>query len=126
MGNFFSREYLKFDRLIDGENKISIGIVSKNQENSISGQAIQVGSNGKIKRLEKFTETQNSLIFEFEHNTVLSLIKRDKCIIIHLKQPDTHELIKIMDSIIRTFFNPINFGEQSYEFDKIPGFISYF
>lgn len=126
MGNFFSREYLTFDRVLDGENKIFIGIVSKIEPNPMSGQAIQIGSNGKLKRLEKFTETQNNLIFEFENSTVLTLMKRDKCIIIHLQEPDTPNIIKIMDSTIRTFFNPIHFGEQSYEFDKIPDFISYF
>jgi len=124
MGNLISQEYLKCDRLIDAENVIYIGIVSEKNKNPLSTQAIRIGQDGKLKRLEKFTETNNSIIYEFENDTILSLSKREKDIIINLKEPETDiNLIKNMDQIVREIFKPIKFGNLSIEFDKIPKFI---
>ena len=125
MGIFLSREYLKFDRVIDGENQIIIGIISKKEPNPFSSQAIQIGRNGNLKRLENFIQIQNCLIFEFESNTELTLSKRENDIIIYFKDPDTQTIItKPMDIPIRKFFKPIQFGDLSYEFDKIYNFIN--
>jgi hypothetical protein len=125
MGNSFS-EYFIFERLIDGENQIVIGILSsdkKNSKNPYSSQGIKIGSNGQIKRLQNFIETQNSLIFEYEDNIVLTLTKREGNIIINLKQPDTKTIIKPMDLVCRDFFKTIGFGDLSSEYDLIPDFI---
>lgn len=125
MGIFLSREYLKFDRVIDGENQIIIGIISKKEPNPFSSQAIQIGRNGNLKRLENFIQIQNCLIFEFESNTELTLSKRENDIIIYYKDPNTQIIItKPMDIPIRKFFKPIQFGDLSYEFDKIYNFIN--
>ena len=56
MGNLYS-EHLKLDRLIDNDNKIFLGIVSPKFSNPLSTQAIKIGHNGKIFRLEKLLET---------------------------------------------------------------------
>ena len=131
MGNYISafnidnNEYLKQDRLIDGENKIFIGVVSpKSYTNPYSSQAIRIGDEGKLHRLEKFIETPNSLIFEYESNTSMTLSKREKDIIVNIKEPDTNtQIIKPMNSIVREIFKPIEWRNLATEYDKIPGFI---
>lgn len=125
MGNNFGRqEFLKFDRVIDGESQIFIGIVSKKEPNPYSTQAIRIGLNGELKRLESFEQTDNFLKFEYEGNTTLSLTKRDKDIIINVKEPENEiNIVKPMVSICREIFKPISFSDYSIEYDKIPGFI---
>lgn len=129
MGNSSSNfntydESLKIDRLIDGENQIYIGIVSNiPPTNPYSSQAIRIGD-GKLKRLEKFIETQNNLIFEYEDNTSMVLSKRENDIIINIKEQDTNKtIIKPMDSIVREIFKPIQWSNLAIEYDKIPKFI---
>lgn len=118
-------ECLKYDRLIDGENKIYIGIVAKKPlHNLYSSQAIRIGEYGKLKRLENFIETPNSLIFKYESNTSMILSKRENDIIINIEEMDTNlKIIKPMDSIVKQIFKPIKFGNSSIEYDKIPIFI---
>lgn len=125
MGNFiFGQESLKFDRLIDGELQIMVGIVSKKEPNPYSSQAIVIGLGGKIKRLESFEETDNYLKFEYESNTIMRLTKRNKDIIINIKDPENEiNITKPMVSVCREIFKPIGFGELSTEYDKIPNFI---
>lgn len=125
LNNYNNFEYLKQDRLIDGENKIYIGVVSpRPRTNPYSSQAIRIGDEGKLRRLEKFIETPNSLIFEYESNTSMVLSKREKDVIINIKEPDTNtQVIKPMDSIVREIFKPIKWGNLASEYDKIPEFI---
>jgi hypothetical protein len=79
---------------------------------------------GKLYRLEKFIETPNSLIFEYESNTSMTLLKREKDIIINIKEQDTNtNIIKPMDSIVREIFKPIKWSNLATEYDKIPEFI---
>lgn len=124
MGNNIVGESLKFDRMIDGESQIVVGIVSKKEPNPYSSQAIRIGLNGKLKRLESFEQTDNFLKFEYEGNTTMSLIKREKDIIINVKDPlNGIIIIKPMASICREIFKPIEFSDLSIEYDKIPNFI---
>jgi len=119
-----SFETLKTDRLIDAENNICIGIVSKKQSNPYSSQAIRIGLYGKLKRLEKFIELDNNLIFEYEDNTTMTLSKKNNDIIINVKEPETStNIIKPMDLIIREVFKEIGWKTMSDEYDKIPNFI---
>lgn len=121
--NLLLKESLKFDRLID--NEIYIGIVSQKGSNPLSTQAIRLCNNCNLKRLEKCIETENNLIFEYENNTTLNFYKRDKEIIINISDPDRKfKLITKMNMNLRNFFKPINFGNSSIEYDKIPSFIS--
>lgn len=79
---------------------------------------------GKLYRLEKFIETPSSLIFEYESNTSMTLSKREKDIIVNIKEPDTNtQIIKPMNSIVREIFKPIEWENLANEYDKIPGFI---
>jgi len=126
MGIFFSNinEHFIFERVIDGENLIYIGVLNGKKTNMLSTQGIRFGNNGKIKRLLKFNENKDSLNYEFEEDTSLSLIKRNNnFIIINYKDCISEiNIIKPMESIIKDFYKPINFG-SSYEFDKICDFI---
>ena len=47
-------ETLKCDRIIDAEEHIFIGIVSKHKNNPLSGQGIRIEFYVKIKRLKNF------------------------------------------------------------------------
>lgn len=114
-------ETLKCDRLIDAENHIYVGIVCQNNQNSLSGQAIRIGT-GNIKRLEQFIETPTQLIYEFETNTVMTLSKKDNEVIVNISEPDTNvHLQKPMHTMVRTFSKEINWN--STELDKIVDFI---
>ena len=123
--NYDNYDNLKQDRLIDGENKIYIGIVSqKPHTNPYSSQAIRIGDEGKLHRLEKIIETQNSLIYEYDSKTSMTLSKRHNEIIINVNEPDTNtHIIKPMDSIVREIFKPIHWGNLSNEYEKIHKFI---
>ena len=125
MGNLiFGYETLKFDRMIDGESQITIGIVSRKEPNPYPTQAIRIGLDGKLKRLESFEQADNFLKFEYEDNTTMSLTKRDKDIIINVKEPEKEiNIIKPMTSICREIFKPIVFDNLSLEYDKIYDFI---
>ena len=117
-------ETLKCDRIIDAEEHIFIGIVSKHKNNPLSGQGIRIGFDGKIKRLENFIETPTNLIYEFENNSTLTLSKRDEDIIINIKEPETNtNLTKSMDLFLRQMSKPINWSDESREFDKISNFV---
>ena len=118
------QEFLKFDRVIDGESQIFIGIVNKKNQNPYSSQAIRIGYDGELKRLESFEQTDNCLKFNYESNTTMSLTKRNNDIIINIKEPENEiNIIKPMLPICREIFKPIKFADLSLEYDKIPNFI---
>ena len=101
-----------------------MGIVSPKDSNPYSSQAIRIGLDGKLRRLESFTETSECLKYEFEADTVLTLSKRDKDIVILIKEPETNiKIIKPMDLICREIFKPICWGNLGTELDKIPDFV---
>jgi hypothetical protein len=124
MGNLLGIEYFQMERIIDGEHQIMIGILAKNSPNPYSSQGIRIGSNGKIKRLEKFIELPNNLIFEYESDISLTLSKKDNNIIINVKEPETSTtIIKPMDTILIEMFKKIGWRTISEEYDKIYDFI---
>lgn len=127
MGNYYPIfvRYNEFsqERLIDGENKIYIGIIAP-KTNPHSSQAIKIGEYGVIKRLENFIETSNSLIFQYEMDTQMVLTKRKDEIIIYIKDEQKNNTIcKTMEPLCREIFRPIDYGDCSIEYDKIPNFI---
>lgn len=69
---------LKFDRILDAENQIYIGIGSRDQydDKQISLQVIRIGDyTNKYYRLLQFTESENKLKYEFEDDVTLTLKK---------------------------------------------------
>ena len=140
MGNIFNNEKFIMERLIDGEHEIYIGLVGEKSEpsylnlpspysstSSYSSQAIKIGHNCALYRLKNFTEYENTLIFEYECEIILTLSKnqdKDKNIIITLQQSSTNtHIIKPMDLICRKIFKSFNFNYLSIEYDKISNFI---
>lgn len=121
-------ECLKFDKVIDVEEEIYIGILPnfKNSKNlnPYSSQAIRIGKNSNAVRLIEFTECTNSLKFDYEFNITMQLTKKNNDIILNIHDPtqDKH-IIKLMDPICIKFMKPIYFDKLSVEYDKIATFI---
>jgi hypothetical protein len=76
--------------------------------------------NQPLKSLVSFTETNNSIQYEFEENTKLQLIKQKDDIIYHLKTDDLDQT-GIMHPIIRSHWKTIHL--KSEELDKIESFV---
>ncbi len=125
MGNSLDYgQYFKSERVIDGINQVHVGVIAPDDFNPYSGQGIKIGHDGIIRRLENFIETPNCLRYEFEADTVLSLSKKDKQIIILLKEPETNiKIIKPMDMVCRQIYKPMSWGNLSTELDKIYDFV---
>ena len=125
MGNSLDREeFIKLERIIDVESQTIIGLVSEKKPNPYSTQAIRIGLNGYIRRLESFEETNNYLKFNYESNITMTLTKRNKDIIINIKDPKNKiNIVKTMSAITREVFTPIKLGKLSFEYDKIDNFI---
>ena len=123
--SFNPHECLKFDRIIDGENQIYVGVIgSPNKSNPYSSQGMRIGIDGRLHRLENFIETSNSLTYEFDSNTTLCVTKRNGEILLNIKEPETStHIIKPMDRINVDFFKPIKFSNLSTEIDKLNDFI---
>lgn len=118
MGNFKSNtnDSLKFERILDAENDIYIGIGSACKDKTV--QAIRIGKYNNYHRLNYFKESENKLKYEFENDIILILKKEDSNIEFNLVSLNNNTIItKNIDPIIIKFFKPINFA--SYEFDKI-------
>ncbi len=123
MGNKISSERLLFDRVIDGEEQIYIGVNgNKNQDNPMSTQKIHLGD-FQYKNLHFFTSTPTNLTYEFEDNVMLRFYKNEKNeVFYNIKCPEKNiDKTKIMNEICVKNFKKIEF--HSNEFDKIYDFI---
>ena len=106
MGNI-TPEILKFERLVDNELNITIGIVSHDNSsnpyssNPYSSQVIKIGDNCDLLRLTNFIETSNSLVFEYHDDTTLSFTKRNSNIILHIKYPRSDRVNNYTTSITK-------------------------
>jgi len=117
-------DFLKCERIIDSDYNIYIGIVNKQLNNPLSTQAIKIGNDGKIKRLKKYIQSANSISYEFENDTILTLTRMNTDILINIKESDTQKYyIKSMSNIIRNKYKPIKMLNSSNELDEIYNFI---
>lgn len=130
MGNYIrilmydDNDSLKCKRIIDSNYNIYIGIVNKQLNNPLSTQAIKIGNDGKIKRLKKYIQSANSISYEFENDTILTLTRMNKDILLNIKESDTQKYyIKSMSNIIRNKYKPIKMLNSSNELDEIYNFI---
>ena len=118
-----SKDYcLKFDRILDSENQIYIGIGCRKNatDKNKSLQVIRIGDyTHKFHRLLQFTEAENKLKYEFESNIRLVLKKTgNNDIHLELFDLDNDRFIsKNIDPIIVK--NSKTIGFQSKELDKI-------
>jgi hypothetical protein len=121
MGNniFCEKVYencLKFDRILDDENQVYIGISSSDKYKNV--QVIRIGDSNNYNRLINFTEKENKLRYDFENNVTLILRKNESNIHMKLFDLNNNKIIsKRIESTIIKNFKPINF--ESSELDKI-------
>jgi hypothetical protein len=118
-----SQDYcLKFDRILDSENQIYIGIGCRKNaaDKDKSLQVIRIGDyTYKYHRLLQFTESENKLKYEFESNIRL-VVKKTENNDIHFELFDLDNdrfISKNIDPIIVKHSKTIGF--QSKELDKI-------
>lgn len=159
-----SKYFIK-EKIIDGVDNIFIGILLNNTKpcinsqksntlceitqnrcsipinpcvNQYSFQGIKIGPNGKIKKLIKFTESDDCLIFEYETSSQLILRKIKSTlsestinnpnptqdIFLNIIDPSTDTIInKPMDKFYREIFTRFNYPNISDQYDKIFHFI---
>jgi hypothetical protein len=110
------------NRLIDADcsgKELSVGVNSKiNPDSVLSHQGIRLGQDGDIKRLVSFVKADNSLIYNFEDNTRLTLTKNDinKKIMYSFEIPGK-TVVKEMNDITWSMYKTI--GMSSAELDRI-------
>jgi hypothetical protein len=110
------------DRLIDSDCSgkiLTIGVNSNiNPNNVLSHQGIRLGQDGDIKRLISFIKADNSLVYNFEDNTILTLTKNNTTnrITYSFEMPGK-KVVKEMDDRIVSMYKTI--GMASSELDKI-------
>ncbi len=123
MGNvLFGGPSMIIDRIITAEPyPIYVGVNGAvgNVNNPYKTQVIRV-NHGELKSLVSFTETNNSLIYDFEDHIKLQLTKRDDTIIYHIITKDIN-YTDTMHPIVREHWSPISL--ESKELDKIGAFI---
>jgi len=125
MGNSFQKNdnnidgCLKFDRILDGENEIYIGLGSMSQ--GISTQVIRIGDfNNKYNKLLEFSEEKNKLNYKFENNIIMNIEKENENMRLEITDPkNKRNISKNIDPIIIKYFKPIKMSNTSNEFDKI-------
>lgn len=113
---------LKFDRILDAENQIFVGIGTrkKPEDKHKSLQVIRIGDyTHKYYRLLDFKEKENKLKYSFENNIILILKKTNENIVmLELIDLNNDRIIsKPIDSFIIKRFKKI--GLASDELDKI-------
>ena len=124
MGNYMKSsnindERFYRERILDGENKIYVGIGSIIENKS--SEAIRIGDHTKkYNRLIQFTKNENELLYEFENDIILKLQKEDDNIILDVcSKKDNIHIKKIMNPLIRKHYKKI----CVYEIDRIYNFI---
>lgn len=131
MGNFVSQTIfggpsMVIDRIIVAEpHRIEVGVCgfdesNGKEDNPYKTQVIRV-NHGPLKSLTSFVETHNSLIYEFEDNTTLKLIKRDNNIVYHIKSSSGVDHTGNMHPLVRKIWKTIHL--KSEELDKIEAFV---
>lgn len=133
MGNYFSIKRtedhpniycLKFDRILDADHKVYIGIGPRKKSDTTdkSLQVIRIGDyTNKYHRLLHFTEKENKLKYEFE-NDITMILKKKENNEIHMEVLDLNRDIVIskrIDPIVVKYFKPIKLSSVSNDFDKI-------
>lgn len=127
MGNtLFGGPSMVIDRIIVAEpHRIEVGVCGAvgKEDNPYKMQVIRV-DHGPLKSLTSFVETHNSLIYEFEDNTTLKLIKKDNDIVYHIKSScGAGEIDHTgnMHPLVRKIWKTIHL--KSEELDKIEAFV---
>lgn len=114
----YSNNSLLFDRILDAEDQIHIGIVGKNG-NETEMQVIRIGDyKNTNNRLLHFTEENNKLKYVFENDIKMVLFKKVGNIHMELFNLNNNKFIsKQINPIIVKNYKTISFS--SNELDKI-------
>lgn len=122
-----TKNHLLVDRLIAAEcdflphsetteRNIRVGIMgSIDSQNPMENQAIRIGG-GPAYRLKRFVESPEQLIYMFDQDVTLTLMKNNEALMYNLKTPTLDET-RELDPLVVNFFKPI--GMVSHELDKI-------
>ena len=123
MGNtLFGGPAMIMDRMIVAEPyRVEVGVCGAvgKEDNPYKTQVIRV-DHGPLKSLTSFVETNNSLIYEFEDNTTLKLMKREDDIVYHIKNGEIDHTGN-MHPLVRKIWKTIHL--KSEEIDKIEAFV---
>ena len=123
MGNsLFGGPTMVIDRIIVAEPyRIEVGVcgIVGKEDNPYKSQVIRINY-GPLKSLTSFVETNNSLIYEFEDNTTLKLIKRENDIVYHIKNGEIDHTGN-MNPLVRKIWKTIHL--KSEEHDKIANLV---
>jgi hypothetical protein len=131
---------LKFDRILDAENQVYIGMGDSAFQvirigdytcpyhrlvrmDRILQQLITESTESAHSSLVRFTEDTDTLHYEFEHDITMTIqqtsdIKPEQQF--HMKLVHKHQVItKQIDPVIVKYFKPIDFFDASRDLDKI-------
>jgi hypothetical protein len=101
------------------ERNIRVGIMASNDsQNPMANQAIHIGD-GPAYRLKTFVEGPAQLVYTFEQDVSLTLMRNKENLMYNLKTPAL-DVTREIDPLVARFFKPI--GMVSYELDKMEKF----
>lgn len=103
----------------DIDKNIRVGVLGHDDpENPLSNQALKIGDSEPY-RLKAFVENKDQLIYTFEKDVNLTVMKRRGSIVFHLKTPDL-DVTKEVDPAITRMYKTIDMASD--EIDKIGKF----
>lgn len=121
--NHMSGKYFVIERqLVNDPINIKFGVcgTAGNPSNPYKYQCIKIDNESQPHSLLVFCETPNTLIFDFEDNIRLSLMKSNDKINYNIKT-DNINITNELDDLHRKIIKSINLG--SIELDKIVDFV---
>ncbi len=118
MGNKIAHESLIFDRVIDGEAGIWVGVNGTEEPNNPMGKQKLCLQNGQYQKLKFFTKTDNNLMYEFENDITLRFYKNPDGVYYNFKYPSKQiDQTKLMHQVVCSNYKKIGFN--SNELDQI-------
>lgn len=105
---------LNFDRILDADHKVYIGIGK-------TFQVIRFGDwNNRYHKMIKCSEDVNKLTYDFENDITMTLEKSENNIIMNINDSYNKRVFaKIIDPIVVKHFKKIRLSDTSDDFDKI-------
>jgi hypothetical protein len=119
MGNNYSYidNCLKFERILDSEYQVYIGIASLDK--GLTSQVLRIGDyHSKYFRLQEFRQDENILYYYFENNVSMTLEKHGEYILMDIVGCK-NEISKPLHPVIVKTYKPIGLSNMSNEIDKI-------
>ena len=118
-----TKNYMSFERVIDEENKIYIGIYDYRQVIVLNYD--RNNKNNQYYRLIILNEKENKLIYYFENDIIMIIEKKNDFYTLYIDNIPNHskkELYKIINPVIIKSFRTIGMKKISDDIDKIYDF----